>query len=143
MLIFPVVHSLKVVKPVMIILAAKCLPVVLSALSALDFEISLDNLISLDSADADQAVFCRTVNELIAEGAQLPSAQERCLVGREGNDAIAFLAPSSGTTGLPKVLCMPDFALNQDLNFVFNPGCLYHASKCDHHGYPGGDIQWS
>lgn len=45
----------------------------------------------------------RCLDELIAEGSTLPPFIDRPLSEGEAKTAIAFLAPSSGTTGLQKV----------------------------------------
>ncbi|KAF8911373.1 amp dependent CoA ligase [Mucidula mucida] len=98
-------HSLRITRPVLLIVYHECLHVVEKALPTLDF--SLEHLIIIDVPD--NTCFSnpyRSLHEVILEGAKLPPARERMLVGSEGAEAVAFLAPSSGTTGLQKAVCI-------------------------------------
>jgi 4-coumarate--CoA ligase len=96
-------HQLRQTTPTLIIAHADVLNTALEAAHAAGLPV--ERVVVLSDSDEVQFVGYRTVNELVAEGSKLPYVSlTRILKPTEGGQKIAFLSPSSGTTGAPKVI---------------------------------------
>ncbi|KAG7440450.1 phenylacetyl-CoA ligase [Guyanagaster necrorhizus] len=101
------VHHLSIARPSLLIVHADCLPVAVSAASSIN--LALDRLIIIEAPVWKEPVPYHSLHELIEQGSLLPPPVERILCEGEGKRAIAFLAPSSGTTGIQKAVSITHF----------------------------------
>ncbi|KAK0235200.1 phenylacetyl-CoA ligase [Armillaria nabsnona] len=101
------VHHLTIARPSLLIVHADCLPVAVSAASSIN--LALDRLIIIEAPVWKEPVPYHSLHELIEQGSHLPPPVERILCEGEGKRAIAFLAPSSGTTGIQKAVSITHF----------------------------------
>lgn len=97
----PSVHHLKVATPVLLLVHAECLSVAIQG--ARSIGLSLERIVLLDAHKTRRPISYRSLNDLVTQGSQLPPFVGRSLAEDEAKTSIAFLAPSSGTTGVQKV----------------------------------------
>ncbi|KAJ7320879.1 amp dependent CoA ligase [Mycena albidolilacea] len=103
-------HQVRQTKPALIIAHADVLNTAIRG--AREFGLSSDRVVVLTDDDHAKYPNQTTVDELIAKGLSLPNAPfTRKLHPGEGRKKIALLSPSSGTTGLPKVVALSHFGL--------------------------------
>ncbi|KAJ7220536.1 phenylacetyl-CoA ligase [Mycena pura] len=98
------VHQFKIALPSMILVHSVCLSSVLQAAAVVG--INSDRVVVLDTPG--HAGFT-SVDCLIREAPSLPEYTEKVLTHGEAKTAIAFLAPSSGTTGTQKVVAISHY----------------------------------
>ena len=96
-----IVHHFNVARPTLFIVHLDCLSVAVEAANVID--LSQHRFIVLDTHITQNPVPYRTLQELVEEGSRLPPFIDRPLREGEAKKRVAFLAPSSGTTGLQKV----------------------------------------
>ncbi|KAJ7145711.1 amp dependent CoA ligase [Mycena epipterygia] len=123
------VHQLRQTKPSIIIAHADVLDVALQGARA--FGLPLERIIVLTNNDG---VYSNrlTVNDLVADGLSVPySSLTRKLNLGEGRKKVAFLSPSSGTTGPPKVLALSHYADIANVLMI---------SSHNEHRYRPGDV---
>ncbi|KAK0199836.1 phenylacetyl-CoA ligase [Desarmillaria ectypa] len=101
------VHHLNIARPSLLIVHADCLSMAVSAASSI--KLALDRLIIIEAPVWKEPVPYHSLHELIGQGSRLPPPVERILYEGEGKRAIAFLAPSSGTTGIQKAVSITHF----------------------------------
>ncbi|KAF9028932.1 phenylacetyl-CoA ligase [Hymenopellis radicata] len=100
------VVQLRLVRPSLFIIHADCLPLVLA--SSTEFPHERIIVIEAPSSTGTEVRY-RSLQSVMQEGSQLASAVERTLVEDEARTVIAFLAPSSGTTGFPKAVAITHY----------------------------------
>ncbi|KAF8192656.1 amp dependent CoA ligase [Mycena galopus ATCC 62051] len=109
-------HQLRQTKPALLIAHADVLDTALQA--AREFGLSSEKVVVLTD-DYMNYPNHTTVNELIAKGLRLPDAPlRRRLHAGEGRKKTAYLAPSSGTTGRPKVVVLTHYGLIAEILMV-------------------------
>ncbi|KAJ7756755.1 phenylacetyl-CoA ligase [Mycena maculata] len=105
-------HQLRQTKPALIIAHANVLNTAVEGARA--FGLASERVVVLTDDDNADAKYPNhlTVQDLISQGLSVPySSLTRKLRSGEGRKKIAFLSPSSGTTGLPKILALSHFAI--------------------------------
>ncbi|KAI5124184.1 hypothetical protein M0805_000989 [Coniferiporia weirii] len=104
------VHQLTTAKVFLIISHPGSIDTALAA--ARKCGISADNVVLMDSLASEGPIRYPTVSELVNEGLALPTSfAERKLSPGEGKTKLAFLSFSSGTTGRPKAVAIPHYAV--------------------------------
>ncbi|KAJ6544154.1 amp dependent CoA ligase [Mycena capillaripes] len=104
------VYQLRQTKPSLIITHADALATALEG--ARQFGLSLERVVLLAEDSHAKHPSHLTVDDLIARGLSLPNPPlRRKLRAGESRKKIAFLSPSSGTTGLPKIIALSHFGL--------------------------------
>ncbi|KDR82330.1 hypothetical protein GALMADRAFT_237577 [Galerina marginata CBS 339.88] len=106
------VYQLQATNASMIIIHPDCLQVALSATD--EVGLPRERVVLFDSKDISNEVYknYETVGSLLEHGLRnKPSYTERSLAPGEGKTKLAFLSFSSGTTGRPKAVAIPHFAL--------------------------------
>ncbi|THH06349.1 hypothetical protein EW145_g4156 [Phellinidium pouzarii] len=104
------VHQLAVSKSFLVISHPDFIDTALAAVRRCN--ISTDNIVLIDSPAADGPIHFSTVSHLILEGlASSASFLDIKLAPGEGKTKLAFLSFSSGTTGKPKAVAIPHYAV--------------------------------
>lgn len=85
--------------PTLFLVHNDCLSVAVEAANLIN--LPLTRIIVIDAHD--EAIPYRSCHDLVNEGRQLPAFVDKPLREGEAKEKIAFLAPSSGTTGVQKV----------------------------------------
>lgn len=102
---FMLVHHLTIARPTLLFIHAECLPVAIQAVSKillpLDRIIVLGGSTSVPSSQLSSSY--QSFDDLIQRGSLLPPVTVKPFKKGEAKTRIAFLAPSSGTTGVQKV----------------------------------------
>ncbi|KAJ6551396.1 hypothetical protein B0H19DRAFT_1157473 [Mycena capillaripes] len=93
--------------PSIIFVHSDCLSSVLQAAAVVGFH--SDRIVIIDTVGSSGQAGCRNLSDLIHEGPSLPEFTERVLTQGEAKSRIAFLAPSSGTTGTQKVVAISHY----------------------------------
>jgi hypothetical protein len=87
--------------PSIIFVHTDCLSSVLQAAAVVGLHSG--RIVIIDTVGSSAPAGVRNLYDLIHEGSSLPGFNERVLTQGEAKSKIAFLAPSSGTTGTQKV----------------------------------------
>ncbi|KAJ7489366.1 acetyl-CoA synthetase-like protein [Mycena latifolia] len=98
------VHQFQIAMPSMIFVHSACLSSVLEAAAVVRFR--SDRIVIIDAVGLPGF---RNLSELINEAPSLPRFTERELKRGEAKTTVAFLAPSSGTTGTQKVVAISHY----------------------------------
>ncbi|KAF7369084.1 Phenylacetyl-ligase [Mycena venus] len=101
------VHQFQIAMPAMIFVHSDCLSSVIQAAALVGLE--SDRIVIIDTVGSPGPTGLRNLTDLIHEGPSLPGFTERKLTQGEARNKIAFLAPSSGTTGMPKVVAISHY----------------------------------
>ncbi|KAJ7768281.1 acetyl-CoA synthetase-like protein [Mycena metata] len=101
------VHHFKIAMPSIIFVHSDCLSSVLQATAVVGLQ--ADRIVMVDTPGSSGPRGFRNLDVLIHEGSSLPQFTERALTQGEAKSRIAFLAPSSGTTGTQKVVAISHF----------------------------------
>ncbi|KAJ7088641.1 phenylacetyl-CoA ligase [Mycena epipterygia] len=101
------VHQFQIAMPSIIFVHSDCLSSVLQAAAVVGFQ--SDRIVIIDTIGSSELGVpgFRNLYDLITEGPSLPPFTERVLTHGEAKTTIAFLAPSSGTTGTQKASSIP------------------------------------
>ncbi|KAF8906888.1 hypothetical protein CPB85DRAFT_1312678 [Mucidula mucida] len=100
------VVQLRLVRPSLLIVHADCLPLVLASFT----QFPQERMIVIEApTSTGTKVKYRSLQSVMHEGSRMPPAVERTLAEDEAKTAIAFLAPSSGTTGFPKAVAITHY----------------------------------
>ncbi|KAJ7596066.1 phenylacetyl-CoA ligase [Mycena floridula] len=101
------VHHLELARPSLFFVHRDCLSAVVEAATFIN--LPLGRLVLLDAAETGDPILYRSVDELIEEGRHLAPFVDRILDEGEAKKTIAFLAPSSGTTGVQKAVAISHY----------------------------------
>ncbi|KAJ7176674.1 phenylacetyl-CoA ligase [Mycena filopes] len=102
-----IVHHFKIAMPSIIFVHSDCLSSVLQASAVVGLQ--PDRIVIVDMPGSSGKAGFRNLFDLINEGSLLPQFTERALTQGEAKSRIAFLAPSSGTTGTQKVVAISHY----------------------------------
>ncbi|KAJ4474378.1 phenylacetyl-CoA ligase [Lentinula aciculospora] len=104
-------HHLKISRPSLLFVHSECFTIALQAASKL--LLPLSKIVVLDGPTsvfmASPLQLCQSFDSLIGQGSLLPPAIEKPFKEGEAKTRIAFLAPSSGTTGVQKAVAISHF----------------------------------
>jgi hypothetical protein len=95
------VHQFRVAMPSIIFVHTDCLASTLRAAAVVGFH--SNRIVVIHPIGLSPPTGVRSLEDLIQEGQTLPGFTEKTLTRGEAKTMIAFLAPSSGTTGIQKV----------------------------------------
>ncbi|KAJ7678162.1 phenylacetyl-CoA ligase [Mycena polygramma] len=101
------VHHFQIAMPSIIFVHTDCLPSVLQATAVIGLQ--SDCIVIIDPVGSSGPAGPKHLSDLIHEGATLPEFIETVLTRGEAKRKIAFLAPSSGTTGTQKVVAISHY----------------------------------
>ncbi|KAJ7750426.1 phenylacetyl-CoA ligase [Mycena maculata] len=101
------VHHFQIAMPSIIFVHSECLPSVLQATAVVG--VHSDRIIIIDTVGSSSPAGFKNLDGLINEAGSLPEFKERVLAEGEARNTIAFLAPSSGTTGTQKVVAISHY----------------------------------
>ncbi|KAJ6558663.1 phenylacetyl-CoA ligase [Mycena sp. CBHHK59/15] len=101
------VHQLQIARPSIIFVHSDCLASVLRAAAVIGFH--SDRLVIIDSAGSSGPGGFTSLCDLIHQGKSLPEFTEKILTKGEAKTTVAFLAPSSGTTGTQKAVAISHY----------------------------------
>ncbi|KAJ7152973.1 hypothetical protein C8R46DRAFT_479176 [Mycena filopes] len=127
-------YQLRQTKPSLIIAEGSVLATALEGAGALG--LARERIIVLADED-EQYPNHLTVNQLITEGLAVApySHLTRILTSGQGREKIAFLSPSSGTTGLPKIVALTHYGVIANVLMV----ARHHLTANEYGGFrPGG-----
>ncbi|KAJ7182711.1 amp dependent CoA ligase [Mycena crocata] len=99
------VHQFRIAMPSIIFLHTTSLASVLQAAAAVGFQ--SERIVIIDTIGSCGPAGFKNLDNLIHEGPSLPAFLEKKLGPGEAKTAVAFLAPSSGTTGTQKASILP------------------------------------
>ncbi|KAJ7472321.1 phenylacetyl-CoA ligase [Mycena galericulata] len=101
------VHQFQIALPSIIFVHSDCLTSVVRAAAVVG--VHSDRVIIMDTIGSSGPAEFRNLDGLINEARSLPDFRERVLAPGEAKSTIAFLAPSSGTTGTQKVVAISHY----------------------------------
>ncbi|KAJ7901590.1 phenylacetyl-CoA ligase, partial [Mycena leptocephala] len=101
------VHQFQIAMPSIIFVHTDCLSSVLQATAVVGLHSG--RIVIIDTVGSSAPAGVRNLYDLIHEGSSLPGFNERVLTQGEAKSKIAFLAPSSGTTGTQKVVAISHY----------------------------------
>ncbi|EJD03679.1 acetyl-CoA synthetase-like protein [Fomitiporia mediterranea MF3/22] len=103
-------HQLVAAKAFVMVAHPDCLPTALAA--ARQAGLAADHIFLMDELRAKVPIPFPTISDLVKEGLSKPTCfVERRLAPGEGKTKLAFLSFSSGTTGKPKAVAIPHYAV--------------------------------
>ncbi|KAF9259269.1 phenylacetyl-CoA ligase [Marasmius fiardii PR-910] len=118
------VHHLNISRPSLLIVHPHCIAVALQAASAIQLPTSRIVLVTNPSPQATTThgptVALRTIEELLELGSRCEPVVEKPMRPGEAKHRIAFLTPSSGTTGLQKAVAISHYnAINVIIQIAY------------------------
>ncbi|KAF9074756.1 hypothetical protein BDP27DRAFT_1444156 [Rhodocollybia butyracea] len=102
------IHHLTISRPSLLFVHSECIPTAIQAASRVQFP--LDKIVLLNGSPSDARLLSyRSFDGLMHQGSVLPPVIEKPFKQDEAKTRVAFLAPSSGTTGVQKAVAISHF----------------------------------
>ncbi|ESK91930.1 phenylacetyl- ligase [Moniliophthora roreri MCA 2997] len=103
------VHHLTISRPRLLFVHPQCLDIALQAISIIELPSSHIILMTNANTPVDTGLTFRVFDELVVLGSQCAAVVEKPMKAGEAKSRIAFLAPSSGTTGVQKAVAISHY----------------------------------